>query len=150
MGFYSVVVELNYCNNSKRKRKNGGQEERKEGKNRRKGGQGKEERDKKDSGRKSIHSGDESSVGGGVGRFFFQSPGGLPKTRVSDRVFGNRGLEKKIVPRSHLPPSLFCWKRYSTSIPTQPVLIRPKTPSILRVIPLLRPNIPTRPTHTHP
>ena len=78
--------------NSKRKRKNGGQEERKEGKKRRKGGKGKEEREKKDSGSKSIHTGDESSVGGGVGRFFFQSPGGLPKTRVAARVFGNRGL----------------------------------------------------------
>jgi hypothetical protein len=37
-GFYSVVVvELNYCI-SKRKGKNGGQEERTEGKKRRKGG----------------------------------------------------------------------------------------------------------------
>jgi hypothetical protein len=35
-GFYSVVVELNYCNDLKRK-KNGGQEEKKEGKKRRKG-----------------------------------------------------------------------------------------------------------------
>ena len=43
-GFYSVVVDLNYCNNSKRKRKNGGQEQRTEGKKRRKGGKGKEER----------------------------------------------------------------------------------------------------------
>ncbi len=91
-GFYSVVVELNYCDNSKRKRKNGGQKERKEGKKRRKRGKGKEEREKKDSGSKSIHTDDESSVDGGVGRFFFQSPGGLPKTRVAVRVFGNRGL----------------------------------------------------------
>ena len=145
------MVELNYCNNSKKKKENGEQDETREKKERRKGGKGKgrNEREKKYLGRKSINRDDESSVVGRVGRFFFQSPGGLPKTRVSDRVFGNRGLEKKIVPRSHLPPSLFCWKRYSTSIPTQPAL-RPKTPSILRVIPFLRPNIPTRPTHTHP
>jgi hypothetical protein len=149
MGFYSVVVELNYCNNSKRKRKNGGQEERKEGKKRRKGGKGKEERAKKDSGRKSIDTGDESSVGGGVGRFFLQSPGGLPKTRAATRVFGNRGLAKKIRPTEPPTPEPFSLERCSTSTPTQPALIRPKTPSILRVIPLLRPNIPTRPSHTH-
>ncbi len=46
------------------------QEERKEGKKRRTGGKGKEEREKKDEGDKSIHTGDESSVGGSVGRFF--------------------------------------------------------------------------------
>ena len=71
-GFYSVVVDLNYCNNSKRKRKNGGQEQRTEGKKRRKGGKGKEKREKKDSGTKSIHTDDESNVGSGVGRFLFQ------------------------------------------------------------------------------
>jgi hypothetical protein len=29
-GFFVVVVELNYCNNSKKKKENGGQDERKE------------------------------------------------------------------------------------------------------------------------
>jgi hypothetical protein len=49
--------------------KNGGQEERKEGKKRRKGGKGKgkKEREKKDLGRKSINRDDESTVGGDVG-----------------------------------------------------------------------------------
>jgi hypothetical protein len=40
-GFFSVVVEMNYCNNSKKKKENGGQDEIKEGKERRKGGKGK-------------------------------------------------------------------------------------------------------------
>ena len=83
-GFFSVVVELNYCNNSKKKKEKGGQDERKEGKKRRKGGKGKgrNEREKNDLGKKSINRDDESSVVGHVGRFFFQSPGGLPKTRA--------------------------------------------------------------------
>ncbi len=68
---------------------------------------------KKDLGIKSINRGDESSVGGCVGRFFFQSRGGLFKTRESDLVFGNRGIVKKIVSLNRLPPSLFCWKRCS-------------------------------------
>ncbi len=66
-------MELNCCNNSKRKTENGGQEERKQGKKRRKGEKGKEEREKKDSGSKSIYTADECSIGGGVGRIFFQS-----------------------------------------------------------------------------
>jgi hypothetical protein len=44
------VVELNYCNNSKRKSKNGGQDERKEGKKRK----GKERKRGENLGRKSI------------------------------------------------------------------------------------------------
>jgi hypothetical protein len=56
-------------------------EERKEGKKRRKGGKGKgkKEGEKKDLGSKSIN-------GGGVGRFFFQSPGGLQKNSVGDSL----------------------------------------------------------------
>ena len=65
----------------------GGKERKRRGerkkKKRRKGGKGKgkKERQKKDLGSKSINRDDESSVAEGVGRFFFQSPGGLPKTR---------------------------------------------------------------------
>ena len=73
-GFFSVVVELNYCNNSKKKKEKGGQDERKEGKKRRKGGKGKgrNERENNDLGKKSINRDDESSVVGHVGRFFFK------------------------------------------------------------------------------
>ena len=69
------MVELNYCNNSKRKRKNGGKAERKEGKKRKNGGKGKgkKEIEKKDLGNKIINRVDESS-GGCEGRFFVQSP----------------------------------------------------------------------------
>ena len=75
----------------KKKRRKGGKEERKGGKERRKGGKGKgkKEGEKKDLGSKSINRDDESSVGGGVGRFFFQSPGGLPKTRSGTRYKRN-------------------------------------------------------------
>jgi hypothetical protein len=55
----------------------------------------------------SINRDDESSVGGGVGRFFFQSPGGLPKTRASTRVFGSRGLVKKNRPTQPPTPESF-------------------------------------------
>ncbi len=52
------------------------------------------------------------------------------------RVFGNRGLIKKIDPHSRLPPRLFHRKRNVTSDRTQPVFIPPKTrgriPSSLR------------------
>jgi poly-gamma-glutamate capsule biosynthesis protein CapA/YwtB (metallophosphatase superfamily) len=41
-GFFSVVVELNYCNNSKKKKENGGQIETREKKERR------EEREEKE------------------------------------------------------------------------------------------------------
>jgi hypothetical protein len=95
------VVELNYCNNSKRKRKNGGQEERKEGKKRRKGGKGKEEREKKDSGSKSIHTGDESSVGG-VGRFFCKVREVCQKLGWQPEFLVTGDWEKKIVPRNRL------------------------------------------------
>ena len=71
------MVELNYYNNLKRERKNGGKEESKEGKKRRKGGKGKgkKEREEKDLGRKIISRDDDSSVGGCVGRFFVESQG---------------------------------------------------------------------------
>jgi hypothetical protein len=42
-----------------------------------------------------------------VGRFFFQSPGGLPRTRTSARVFGNRGLVKKNRPTQPPTPEPF-------------------------------------------
>jgi hypothetical protein len=42
-----------------------------------------------------------------VGRFFFQSPGGLSKTRESDRVFGNRGIVKKNCLTHPLTPEPF-------------------------------------------
>ena len=52
---------------------------------------------------------------------------------------------KKIAPHSRLPPRLFHCKRCATSTPTQPVLIRPTTPSFHRVIALFLTNIPTPP-----
>jgi hypothetical protein len=54
MGFFSVVVELNYCNNSKKK-----EEKRRKRK-------GKERKREENLGRKSINRYDESSVGGYV------------------------------------------------------------------------------------
>ena len=86
MGFFSVVVELNYCNNSKKKkekRRTRREKRRKEEKKGRKR-KGKERKGEEDLWRKSINRDDESSVVGRVGRFFFQSPGGLPKSGVSD------------------------------------------------------------------
>jgi hypothetical protein len=141
------VVELNYCNNSKRKRKNSGQEERKGGKKIRKEGKGKEEREKKDSGSKSIHTGDESSVGGCVGRFFFQVPGYQKLGQPMFFVTGD--LKKKSSHAAAYTRAFFAGK----DAPPQPLhnpLSYAPNPSILRVIPLLRPNIPTRPSHTLP
>jgi hypothetical protein len=151
------VVELNYCNNSKTKKgkRRTRRDERKEGKKRRKGGkgQGRNEREKKYIGRKSINRDDESSVGGPrkkiVPYFFFKVQEVYQKLRMTPKFLVTGDLEKnrpteEPTPESVLLEKMFHLNPYTTHPHTS------KTPSILRVIPLLRPNIPTRPTHTHP